>query len=80
MPSVPIVIPSEIAIVLYSMGVPPASRTPFLTCSASSRWLKLQGMVSIHECATPRIGFSRSACVYPMLSRKERAAARGTPS
>ena len=28
MPSVPIVMPSEIAIVLYSMGVPPAARTP----------------------------------------------------
>ena len=61
-PSVPIVMPSEMEMVLYSIGVPPASRTPFLTCSASSRWLKLQGMVSIQEWATPTIGFSRSSC------------------
>ena len=37
MPSVPIVIPSEIAIELNSIGVPPAARTPSLTCSARPR-------------------------------------------
>ena len=37
MPSVPIVIPSEIETVLNSSGVPPASRMPSLTCAASSR-------------------------------------------
>ncbi len=36
-PLVPIVIPSEIAIVLNSMGVPPASRMPSLTLAASAR-------------------------------------------
>ena len=35
MPSVPMVIPSVIAMVLYSIGVPPAARTPSLTFSAS---------------------------------------------
>jgi hypothetical protein len=44
---VPIVTPSEIAMVLNSIGVPPAARMPSLTRSASRRWLKLQGMVSI---------------------------------
>ena len=61
MPGVPIVIPSEIEIVLSSMGVPPAARMPSLTFAASTRWLKLQGIVSIHECATPTIGFARSS-------------------
>ncbi len=61
MPSVPMVIPSEIAMVLNSMGVPPASRTPRWTCSASCRWLKLHGIVEVHAWATPTIGFARSS-------------------
>ena len=36
-PLVPIVMPSEIAIVLNSIGVPPASRMPSLTLAASAR-------------------------------------------
>ena len=39
MPSVPMVTPSLIAMVLNSMGVPPAARMPALTCVASSRRL-----------------------------------------
>ena len=39
MPSVPMVTPSLIAMVLNSMGVPPAARMPAFTCSASSRRL-----------------------------------------
>ena len=61
MPAVPIVMPSEIAIVLSSIGVPPAARMPSLTFAASTRLLKLQGIVSIHECATPTIGLARSS-------------------
>ena len=53
MPEVPIVMPSEIAIVLSSIGVPPAARMPSLTLAASTRLLKLHGIVSIHEWATP---------------------------
>ena len=56
MPRVPIVIPSEIATVLYSIGVPPASRMPSLTRAESARRWKLQGMVSIQVEATPMIG------------------------
>ena len=37
MPLVPIVMPSEIAIVLNSIGVPPAARMPSLTLAASAR-------------------------------------------
>ena len=36
-PAVPIVIPSEMAIVLSSIGVPPAARMPSLTLAASAR-------------------------------------------
>ena len=53
MPSVPIVTPSLTAIVLNSIGVPPAARMPALTNSASRRWLKLHGIVSIQVVATP---------------------------
>ncbi len=55
-PGVPIVIPSEIATVLSSIGVPPAARIPSLTLAASARRWKLQGIVSIHVLATPMIG------------------------
>ena len=37
MPLVPIVMPSEIAIVLNSIGVPPASRMPSLILAACAR-------------------------------------------
>ena len=39
MPSVPIVTPSDMEIVLNSMGVPPAARMPSFTNSARRRWL-----------------------------------------
>ncbi len=52
MPGVPIVIPSEIAIVLSSIGVPPAARIPSLTLAASTRRWKLHGIVSIDVLAT----------------------------
>ncbi len=55
-PSVPIVIPSEIAIVLSSIGVPPASRIPSLTLAPSARRWKLHGIVSVHVLATPMNG------------------------
>jgi hypothetical protein len=69
MPLVPIVIPSEIAIVLNSIGVPPASRMPSLTFAARARRWKLQGIVSIHVDATPMIGLARSSSSKPMPFR-----------
>ena len=80
MPSVPIVMPSLIATVLNSMGVPPASHTPRFTCSASARSVKLQGMVSVQVLAMPTIGRAMSASVSPMAFRYERAGARSGPS
>ena len=80
MPSVPIVTPSDTEIVLNSIGVPPAARMPSLTNSASRRWLKLQGIVSIQVVATPTIGFARSSSVKPTALSMARAAARSGPS
>ncbi len=68
-PSVPIVIPSEIAMVLNSIGVPPAARTPSLTCLASRRSPKLHGIVSVQVLAIPMIGFWRSSVEKPMFFR-----------
>ena len=80
MPSVPIVTPSLIAIVLNSIGVPPAARTPALTNSASRRWLMLHGIVSIQVVATPTIGLARSSSVNPIALSIDRAPARSGPS
>ena len=62
-PSVPIVIPSETATVLNSIGVPPAARTPSFTRSARRRRWKLHGIVSVHVLAMPMIGRARSSAV-----------------
>ena len=80
MPSVPIDTPSETEIVLNSIGVPPAARTPSLTRWASSRWLKLHGIVSIQVVATPIRGFARSSSVKPIAFSIARAGARSGPS
>ena len=64
-PSVPMEMPSEIATVLTSIGVPPAARTPSITRCASSRWLKLHGIVPIQLCATITSGRLRSSVVRP---------------
>ncbi len=66
-PSVPMVMPSLMAIVLNSIGVPPALRTPSATFAARRRRLKLQGMVPIQVLAMPMMGFARSSFVKPML-------------
>ena len=80
MPSVPIDTPSETEMVLNSIGVPPPARTPSLTNSASRRWLKLQGIVSIQVVATPTSGRARSSSVKPIALSIARAGARSGPS
>ena len=68
-PVVPIVMPSEIAIVLNSIGVPPAARMPSFTFAASARRWKLQGIVSIQVEATPMIGLDSASSSKPMPFR-----------
>src|SRR5882672_1443135 len=79
-PSVPIVMPSVIEIVLTSIGVPPAARMPCMTFSASFRWFQLQGMVPIQEWATPIWGRLRSSSLKPTAFIMARAAERSVPS
>ena len=79
MPSVPIVMPSEMAIVLNSMGFAPAARMPAFSGAARSRRPKLHGMVSVQTLETPTNGLSMSALVSPIACRNERAAARSRP-
>ena len=66
MPSVPMLMPSETAMVLNSSGVPPAARIPFFTCSESRRRWKLQGIASVQVLATATSGFCRSSSVRPI--------------
>ena len=79
-PSVPIDTPSDTDTVLNSIGVPPASRIPCLTRWASSRWLKLHGIVSIQLVETPISGRARSSSVSPIAFSIDRAGARSGPS
>jgi hypothetical protein len=80
MPSVPIVMPSVIEIVLTSIGVPPAARIPCITLSASLRWFQLHGMVPIQLCATPMTGLARSSVDSPTARSAARAGARSRPA
>src|SRR5438309_1755320 len=79
-PCVPMVMPSLMAMVLNSMGVPPAARIPDLTWTARSRRWKLHGIVSTHVLATPTMGRRSSCSEKPIPLRYERAAARSGPS
>ena len=65
-PSVPIVMPSEIAMVLNSIGLAPAARMPDFRGTARSRSPKLHGMVSVQTFDTPTNGLSMSALVRPI--------------
>ena len=79
MPSLPIVMPSEMAIVLNSIGLAPAALMPAFSGTASSRRPKLQGIVSVQTLETPTNGLSMSSAFRPIAWRKERAAARSRP-
>ncbi len=65
MPCVPIVMPSEMVMVLNSIGVPPASRMPSFSASATSRRCTLQVPISVHVLAMPMIGLCRSSFANP---------------
>jgi hypothetical protein len=79
-PSCPIEMPSEIAIVMNSIGKPPASRTPTLARFARRSSGMLHGVTSFHDDATPTCGLSQSASVMPMARSIARAGARVLPS
>ena len=78
-PSVPMVMPSEITTVLNSRGVPPAWRMPALTCSARRRRPKLQGPNSVQVLAMPMRGLRRASASKPAARYMARAPARDGP-
>ena len=65
-PSLPMVMPSEMAIVLNSIALAPALRMPAFNGIASSRSPKLQGMVSVQQLETPTNGFWMSSALRPI--------------
>ena len=79
-PSWPIEMPSETAMVTNSSGKPPASRTPTLARLASRSSGMLQGVTSFHDDATPTWALPQSASVMPTARSIARAGARAEPS
>src|SRR6266852_351814 len=80
MPGVPCDWLSDTAIVLKPSARPPAAVTPSPTRSASSRWLRLQGIVPVHVDATPMIGPPSRAGSTPIARKCARAGARSALS
>src|SRR6266511_503601 len=72
--------PSEMAMVMNSIGNPPASRTPSLARLASRSSDRLQGVTSFQLEATPIWAFPQSASVIPTARSMARAGARSIPS
>jgi len=73
-------IPSDTATVLNSIGVPPASLIPALTAAATSRRWMLHGITSIQVFATPTKGRDRSSSLNPTALSMARAGALSGPS
>ena len=69
MPGVPCVWLSETAIVLNSSGTPPACSTPPATAAASSRCVRLHGIVPVQVEPMPTIGPVKRAGSIP-IARK----------
>ena len=79
MPSVPIEIPSDTAIVPNSSGTAPACRTPSFAAVASPFRCTLHGVTSFQEEATPTCGRCRSSSDRPTARSIARAGARDGP-
>src|SRR4051794_38385733 len=75
-PGVPCDWLSETAIVLNSSATPPAAVTPSQARAASSRWVRLHGIVPVQVEATPTIGASSRSGSIPMARKWARAPAR----
>ena len=76
MPSWPIEMPSDTAMVVNSIGNPPASRTPTLDRLASRSSGMLHGVTSFHDDATATCGLPQSSSVIPIARSMARAGAR----
>jgi hypothetical protein len=68
------------AIVLNSIGYPPAARTPSLERFASRSSGMLHGVTSFHDEHTPTCDLLQSSSVMPIARNMARAGARSSPS
>ena len=73
MPSCPMEMPSDTAMVTNSSGNPPAARTPSLARLASRSSGRLQGVTSFQDLATPTWGLPKSSSVIPTARSMARA-------
>ena len=80
MPSWPIEMPSLTAMVVNSIGKPPAARTPSFDRLASRSSGMLHGVTSFHDEHTPTCGLPQSSSVMPIARSMARAGARSEPS
>ena len=80
MPSSPIEMPSDTAMVVNSSGNPPAARTPSLAAWPGGPSGRLQGVTSFHEEATPTWDRPQSSSPIPTARSIARAGARSIPS
>ena len=79
-PSWPMEMPSETAMVVNSSGKPPAARTPSLARLASRSSGRLHGVTSFHDEHTPTCDLPQSSSPMPTARSIARAGARPTPS
>ena len=76
-PSWPIEMPSETAMVTNSNGNPPAARPPPWPAGPAGRAGRLHGVTSFQLDATPTWGLSQSASVMPTARSMARAGRLG---
>src|SRR3954470_11536562 len=72
--------PSLTLIVPNSSGYPPAACTPSLLALASRSRLRLQGVISFQELATPICGLAKSSSPRPTARSMPREAVASRPS
>ena len=79
-PSWPMAIPSQTPMVLNSIGVPPAARTPSFTARAMVCKCICPGATSLKEFTTPINGRRICSSLYPSAFKRERCGACSTPA
>ena len=79
-PSWPMAIPSQTPMVLNSIGVPPAARTPSFTARAIVCKCICPGATSLKEFTTPINGRRICSSLYPSAFKRERCGACSTPA
>ena len=80
MPTLPWVMPSQMAMVLNSKGTPPARYTPCFTASATLRRWTWPGFISLNVLTMPMNGRSSSSSSKPTHFRCARLPACSGPS